>query len=222
MIKYKDDEFDEVPDIMVPRVYEAPVATYSCPEDELYKVYGIIANLTFKTKVESLYLVYRLSTKDIANLLNATSLQIQDELDSLATEWKRLGRPLTQDERELQRGRYIAELDRMIQQIDDAIGTGQGDSRSMTLKMNAMEKKAKLMGLDLEKHEKVKDDDNEEDIPETLEKLLGELPPSALEEMMAVLSDDQSTSSSHSSETSPDLPKADGISETVSSSWELD
>lgn len=217
------DDFDEVPDIRIdtPTVKEYP--TYSCPEDELYKVYGLRSNLPFKTKIESLYLVYRLSAKDIANLLNATSLQIQDELDNLEEEWKRMGRPLTQDERELQRGRYIAELDRMIQQIDDAISTGQGDSRSMTLKMNAMEKRAKLMGLDLEKHEKTKDTEDEEDLNDTLEKMLEGLPSSALEEMMAVLSDGNHSSSSYSSDVIiSDLPKAEGISDTVSSSWELD
>jgi hypothetical protein len=156
-------------------------------DETLYETYGLRPALPFKTKVESLHLVYRLTPTEIGELLNATSGQVLDMLEELQADWRKLGKPLTVEERELQRGRYIAELDKTIQQIDNEVANGQSDSRSLTLKMSAMEKRAALLGLALDKSEKIKDDDVGESLSEEVERLIKDIPPSELEAMMACL-----------------------------------
>ena len=234
------DDFDEEPEIMsedmLPRkrkkqpVGEEPY--FSSPEDKLYKTYGIRASLPIRTKVENLHLVFRLDVRTISELLMISTGVVQDELDSLNEEWKRMGKPLTTDEKELQRGRYIAELEQTIHQINDAIASGGGDSRSLSLKMSAMEKRAKLLELD-------KSDKNEEEesgdlsMLDEVRKTIEGMPSEDLEAMMACL-DEKPQSSSIGPEVlsgAPGLanePGNSGIvsssssSEEVSDDWELD
>lgn len=174
---------------------EREQAFYNSPDDELYQTYGIRPNLPLRTKVESLHLIYRLDVNTIATLLRLSNGTVHDEIEALTDEWKRMGRPLTPDERELQRGRYIAELDRTIQQIDDSM-VGGGDSKSLSLKMNALEKRAKLLGLELDKRDRAVDEEEAETtLLEEVDSIINKLRPEDLSAMMAVL-DDQSSSSS--------------------------
>ena len=223
-------DFDEEPELMDEEALLRPKKKrrqptedgepyYANPEDQLYKVYGLRASLPVRTKVESLHLVYRLPVKDISDLIGVSTNVVRDELENLNDEWKRMGRPLSADERELQRGRYIAELDRTIQQIDDAVANNNGYSRSLSLKINALEKRAKLLGLDLEKHEKTIDEDVEKSMLNEVERMVNELPEDRLAEMMACIEAGQSLSANGPDSSVPSgLANPPGYSGTVDSS----
>lgn len=199
-----EDDFDEEPELMeqpeLPkrRKRNEDDPYYESPEDQLYKVYGIRASLPIRTKVESLYLVYRLTVQDIANLLTISHTVVQDELEALNEEWRNLGRPLSPEERELQRGRYIAQLDRTIQQIDDSVATGGGDSRSLSLKMNALEKRAKLLGLDLGKKDSLTEETEDLTMLEEVDKIIENMPSDKLAEAMLALKGQATSSVSES------------------------
>jgi hypothetical protein len=185
-----DDDFEIPEDLLKPRkriTVREPKSTIPSMDETLYETYGLRPALPFKTKVESLHLVYRLTPIEIGELLNATSGQVLDMLEELQNDWRKLGKPLTVEERELQRGRYIAELDKTIQQIDNEVANGQSDSRSLTLKMNAMERRASLLGLALDKSEKLKEDNTEESLEDEVQRILKDIPPDDLEQMMACL-----------------------------------
>lgn len=203
-----DDDFEIPEDLLRPRrriTVQRPPA--EPPRDEvLYETYGLRPALPFKTKVESLHLVYRLTPVEIGELLNATSDQVLDMLEELKEDWRRLGKPLTVEERELQRGRYIAELDKTIQQIDNEVANGQSDSRSLTLKMSAMERRAALLGLALDKSEKLKETDIEESLEDEVQRLLKDIPPDELEQMMACLDNVHQSSGLMSSPPPSPLP----------------
>lgn len=197
-----DDDFQIPEDLLRPRRRTQVKATTPPMDETLYETYGLRPALPFKTKVESLHLVYRLTPIEIGELLNATSGQVLDMLEELQDDWRRLGKPLTAEERELHRGRYIAELDRTIQQIDNEVANGQSDSRSLSLKMSALEKRAALLGLALDKSERVKEEDTETSLEEEIQDILQGIPSEELEQMMLCLdscgtvNDDSETQSS--------------------------
>jgi len=227
-----DDDFEIPEDLLKPRrriTVQQPKSTIPSMDETLYETYGLRPALPFKTKVESLHLVYRLTAIEIGELLNATSGQVLDMLEELQSDWRKLGKPLTVEERELQRGRYIAELDKTIQQIDNEVANGQSDSRSLTLKMNAMEKRAALLGLALDKSEKIKDDEVGESLADEVERLLKDIPPDQLEIMMACLDtcdipqrSGETSSSSISVSPIPEAPVSDSQSGIVLDRWGLD
>jgi hypothetical protein len=193
-----DEEPDELPEeLRAPKKTVTKKPVYYNAEDELYKTYGLRPSLPLQTKVENLHLIYRLPVRAIATLLEVDPELVQAELNILNEEWKRMGQPLTSAEREMQRGRYIAALDKTIQQIDDAValsGSG-GDPRSLSLKMSAMEKKAKLLGLDLDRGSKAQEEEDTSLFDE-VEQRINCLPTSKLEEMMAHLEDQSSSTTS--------------------------
>jgi predicted DNA-binding protein YlxM (UPF0122 family) len=177
---------------------------------ELYKSYGIRPTLPVRTKVEGLHLVYRLSVSQIAELLGISISVVRDEIEELREDWKRLGKPLSLDEREMERGRMIAGLDRLIQQIDDQIISSGDGSKLLTLKMNAMDRQAKLRGLEYDKRQQaVDEEESEANIFGAVEEQIKSLPSERLEDMMARLEEDPTQSSSgdrvESSSPSPEI-----------------
>lgn len=195
----RDDDLDlDMPDLMPkPRParsrarQEEDESYYSNPEDELFKCYGIRPNLPLRTKVEHLHLTYRLPVHQIADLLKISSNVVMDEIEELKEDWKRMGKPLSSDDREMERGRLIAGLDRLIQQIDDQIIASGDGSKVLSLKLNAMEKRAKLLGLEFDKRQQVVDNEEAEaGILETVQEKIDAMPSDMLEQMMAWLNDE--------------------------------
>lgn len=220
----EDDDLDlmeDEPDMMPPprqtrsrAKREEDESFYSNPEDELFKCYGIRPNLPLRTKVEHLHLTYRLPVTQIADLLKISSNVVLDEIEELKEDWKRMGKPLTSDDREMERGRLIAGLDRLIQQIDDQIIASGDGSKVLSLKLNAMEKRAKLLGLEFDKRQQaVEDETAEASILETVEQRIEAMPSDMLEQMMARLEGevDQFSSGEPPSSSSSSEPALSGL-----------
>jgi len=179
---------DDVPDLMPEELERDDLpAIFANPEDELFKCYGLRPNLPVRTKVEHLHLIYRLPVDQIASLLGITRDLVVSEIEDLKNDWRQMGKPLTSDDRELERGRLIASLDRLIQQIDDQL-VGPGDNnRILTLKLNALDRRAKLLGLEYDKSQVAAEETAEADILETVGQKIDAMDPEKLEEMMRVL-----------------------------------
>jgi len=214
------------------------------PEDELFRCYGLRVNLPVRTKVEHLHLIYRLPVDQIASLLGISRDLVASEIEELKSDWRQMGKPLTMDDRELERGRLIASLDRLIQQIDDQL-IGPGDNnRLLTLKLNALDRRVKLLGLEYDKSQTAQNENAEVDLLDSVDQRINNLTEDRLEELMHALDgeiaehqlsgdllsdlpEEEPSSSSSSSSESPaesDLANAiPGISpSSVGASWEAD
>lgn len=231
------NQLDDAPDMMPVPPRNRDDDSPSNPEDELYRCYGVRPNLPIRTKVEHLHLIYRLPVDQIATLIGVSAQLVIDEIEELKNDWREMGKPLSIDDRELERGRLIASLDRLIQQIDDqlvTVGAAGESNRLLTLKLNALDRRSKLLGLEYDKNQTAAQESAEASLLETVEQKLDAIPAEQLEKMMAMLDGDiahfssgdlpESGDSSSSSEDDPALSvlanEMCGIEEKSSSSSE--
>lgn len=147
-------------------------------KEVLYNEYGIKPNLPLRTKIEQLTLAWRLSVREIAHLLELDESTVAKELNILREDWRKLGSPLDDEDREVQKGQTIAELSRLKLQVKEAT-TGNPDPRMLTLAMNIEERLMKLKGLDGKP-----ETDTEEDTINPVENALNQLTPEQQEKLL--------------------------------------
>lgn len=145
----------------------------------LFDTYGILPGLPLRDKVESLLLGYSLEADEIADLVSTEDktysvAHIQSVIDSLNEEWKRLGSNKAVEEKEIARGKLIAQLRRLLRDCDEILAasvvSGKGkDPRMLAQKASIMDKLSKLEKLD----EDEKKDDDSSSGPKLTEKIAG-------------------------------------------------
>lgn len=158
--------------------------------EELWMTYAVKPNLPLRSKIEQLTILFRLSVEEMAVLLESTPTAIKLEVEALREEWKSLGRVPDADCREMERGRAIAELNRLAADIDTAMSTGlDKDPRLLNLKLTVIERRARLQGLDIDKRDipTTSTEEDEETSLQRAERQIQELPSERLEELVQKL-----------------------------------
>lgn len=156
-------------------------------EDLIWTTYSINPKLPRKSIVEQLLILWRMPAEAMATVLGLDEDVIQCDIDTLREEWRGMGKALTLDERETARGRMIAELNRLKADIEDAT-LGNKDVRLLTLKLTVIDRLSKMLGLDVEKREPVREEPPNitEDVDNT-DQILDGLEPTMVEELFARL-----------------------------------
>ncbi len=129
----------------------------SSSEEILWSEYSIRPNLPIRAKIEQLITLWRLAPEKIASLLGLSVDLVKEEISALTREWQELGKSPTDENKEIIRGRMIAELLRLKAEVESG-GAGTNDSRFLTLKLQIIEKLTKLQGVDVDKKELVIDE----------------------------------------------------------------
>jgi hypothetical protein len=158
---------------LFPNAQEGPEAYTS--EERIWVEYGIKPTLPTRIKVEQLFVSYRLSARDIADVVGITESEVELHMKELNVEWQNLGKALSPEEREIARGHMVSELLRLKDEIVDAMtGASSADkARMLTLRMNIVTQLTQLRGLSLDKKELARPEDEEEADP--IEKRIKEL-----------------------------------------------
>ena len=115
--------------------------------DMLWEEYRIKPTISLSKKVEILLVDHRMNTEEIATILNRSQEEISVEIIKVEQEWVRSGQGLDAAGRERERGRTISQLQRQVSELETEIGNNP-DPRLITLKLSAIDKLTKLMGLD--------------------------------------------------------------------------
>lgn len=144
-----DDEDEEV--VVVPPKRGSKASSYSMSqaEQDLYDCYGIRSATPMRIKIETL-LLYRVDAESIAELLGLTLNDAEGKILEIEREWRELGQPLDDEDRELERGRLIAELRKLKNDVDQLIMTAPNKD-NITMKAGLIDRIVKLRGLDSEK-----------------------------------------------------------------------
>lgn len=118
--------------------------------ERLWETYSIKAEWPDEQKVELLILMWKLTVEQIADILGLYEDDVRSQVQQIEDGWRNLGRTLTKEERELERGRQIAELERLRSQLEEAYIIHK-DPKFLTQKANVLERLAKLRGLEQDK-----------------------------------------------------------------------
>lgn len=121
------------------------------PDEILWNDFQVKPNWPLRTKVEHLFMFYRLPARDISKLLGVGEELIESEIEALQTDWIDLGKIPQGEERELHRGKVIAKLRRMEATIESALMSCPEDSKLLALLLNVQDRISKLLGLDMDK-----------------------------------------------------------------------
>jgi len=129
--------------------------------ERIWVEYGIKPNLPTRSKIEQLFVLYRLPAEEIASVLAMGKEDVEEHLETLNSEWQNLGRVMTPEEREIARGRMVSELLKLKAEIEEAMmgATSADKARMLTLKMNVVNQLTQLQGLTLDKKEVIKPED---------------------------------------------------------------
>jgi hypothetical protein len=141
-----DDEIDAL-EGRPPRNREEDGPT---PLDPLVR-YGIEASMPLRLKVELLVLS-NLSSGAIAELLHRRAEDIALIVDEIEVGWGRSGKALTAEDRDRARGKALAELEMLRQNIDKQLARNPSE-RLMALKVQLLDRLIELQGLKLGKNE---------------------------------------------------------------------
>lgn len=123
------------------------------PDEILWNDFQVKPNWPLRTKVEHLFMFYRLPARDISKLTGVGEELIESEIEALKNDWIDLGRIPQGAERELHRGKVIAKLRRMEATIESALMSCPEDSKLLTLLLNVQDRISKLLGLEMDKKE---------------------------------------------------------------------
>lgn len=118
--------------------------------ERLWETYSIKEDWPSETKIELLIIMWKLKPDQISEILGLDLTEVQGVVTELENSWRDLGRPLSPEERELERGRQIAELERLRSQLEEAYIINK-DPKFLTQKANVLERLAKLRGIEQEK-----------------------------------------------------------------------
>jgi hypothetical protein len=116
----------------------------------LWTEYGVKPNLPRRVKVEQLLILWRLTVPEIANLLDVLQNDVKKDIETLESEWRRMGQPMTDEEREVAKGRAIGEMLRYKAQLQENTA-GNPDGRLMALLLQVETTLMKLQGIDEKK-----------------------------------------------------------------------
>lgn len=167
---------------------------YGFDTNELvWRDYGIKPNLPLKVKVETLMVTWRVDAYEIARVLKLEQSTVEDIIQTLNAEWSAMGRVLSAEERDLGRGRMVAELNRMVADIDTASAgaTSADKARLLNLRMSCLTQLTNLQGLTLARNETRADGADEAD---PIEKAINAMDRETQERLHARLSERPSIS----------------------------
>jgi hypothetical protein len=159
-------------------------AGMSDKDAELFDGYGIKVTTPLRIKIETL-LLYRVDAESIAELLDLDVKVVEAKVFDIEAEWRQLGQPLEDDDRELERGRLIAELRKLKNDVDMLV-MQQPTKDNIDLKAKLIDRIVKLRGLDTEKPASADDVSPTTKILSTL----GDLSKDDLTALYAVLNED--------------------------------
>lgn len=186
-----DEVDDEISEIDIRRAQAQQMFGNMVPgskSEELWLTYGVKPNLPFRTKLEQLTILYRLTIDEMAVLLECSPTTISDEMEKLRAEWKTLGRTLEPDDRDEERGRLLTELNRLAADIDTALAAGlDKDPRLLQLKLTVVDRRAKLQGLDFDKKEVPAPEAAEETVMQRAARKIQQIPTDRLDELVKKL-----------------------------------
>lgn len=137
-------------------VAETPVVEVQPPKptglsnEQLWETYSVKGEWPINKKIELLILMWELSTAQLADVLGMHIDDVQTHVQHIEDGWKDLGRTLTKEERDLARGRQIAELERLRAQLEEVYMLNK-DPKFLTQKANVLDKLAKLRWLEQDK-----------------------------------------------------------------------
>jgi CO/xanthine dehydrogenase Mo-binding subunit len=173
------------------RQEQPPPGPPPAPTGDLWSSYQVNPFWPFRVKVERLLLGWRLDAETIAAVLEEEESRVRDTISAIEASWTELGGGLSPEEKAKERGRMIAELQVIAQQLA-SLNESSPDYKHLQLKANLMGQIAKLKGLEIDKKEAALESD---DKPETLEDAIAGLPAERLEALASRL-DQPSTESS--------------------------
>lgn len=119
--------------------------------ERLWEIYSIKSEWPTDKKIELLIIMWKLTVDQIADILGMYEDDVKTQVQQIEDAWRNLGRTLSKEERELERGRQIAELDRLRSQLEEAYIIHK-DPKYLIQKANVLERLAKLRGLEQDKH----------------------------------------------------------------------
>jgi len=123
------------------------------PDEILWNDFQVKPNWPLRTKVEHLFMFYRLPARDISKLTGVGEELIESEIEALKYDWIDLGKIPQGADRELHRGKVISKLRRMEATIESALMSCPEDSKLLSLLLNVQDRTSKLLGLDMDKKE---------------------------------------------------------------------
>lgn len=151
------DEEDDDMDFPLPGT--AASLAVDAEEDPLWSVYKIHPNLPFRTKVEKLLVGWGMEAPEIAAIIKEDDVdRVQRTITEVEQKWTDLGEGLTTEERKKARGKMIAELQELKQQVESLNETSP-DYKHLQLKLNILERMARLQGIEIDKKELPKEDE---------------------------------------------------------------
>jgi hypothetical protein len=136
--------------------------------EALLETYSIRWEWPDRKKIELLVLMWDLTCETIAQILGLLEEEVQQHIQELEDSWRSLGRPLAPEDRELARGRQIAELERLRQQFEEAYLNSK-DPKFLEKKAVVLDKLAKLRGIEADRNQ----DDAGDDGTVNLKKKIG-------------------------------------------------
>lgn len=153
--------------------------------DPLWLTYGINPALPFRTKVEKLMVGWEMDADAIAKILEEDdSERTERTISEIREGWVRLGSSLTDDEREIERGRMISELNDLKRQAE-MLNTQSPDYKHLQLQVSITERIAKLRGIEVDKKDTSKDDE----AADPVEHAINSLSPDRLKDLMGRLNE---------------------------------
>lgn len=153
--------------------------------DPLWLTYGINPALPFRTKVEKLMVGWEMDADAIAKILEEDdSERTERTISEIREGWVRLGSSLTDEAREIERGRMISELNDLKRQAE-VLNTQSPDYKHLQLQVSITERIAKLRGIEVDKKDTSKDDE----AADPVEHAINSLSPERLKDLMGRLND---------------------------------
>lgn len=114
--------------------------------DSPLKPYGLNETVPFRKKVERLHVAHRLTTEEIAVILECTENDVDGIISVLHEEWSRLGTERTEEEKKRERGRAIADLEVMLSQLEEQY-LKWPESQTLNMKLKVRDELSELMKL---------------------------------------------------------------------------
>ena len=154
-------------------------------DNRLWESYEIKPQWPLRLKVERLKLVYRLSAKEIAEALEMTVDEVNTVIQAIEEEWQELGRPLDPAAKQVERGRLLINLQRMLADLE-MLDRGHNDPRVVQLRLAVHQQISNLQELGPDKRDIGSANDPNNPITYVRDKLK-ELDPAKLQAMLEAL-----------------------------------
>lgn len=110
--------------------------------------YGIKPLWSISKIIEHLLLYYNLPEIEISKLLNISIEDVAANIKDIEIKWKDLGKTLTSEQKEEEKGKLISKLTKLERNIDLELSKNPGDGKLLDLQLKVLEKLTKLRAID--------------------------------------------------------------------------